>query len=369
MAREVFLQGTVILPDSVTEGHVELLEGEIVSVKEGTPPHGSTVVAKGIILPGLFNSHIHIGDSFLHPAPRMSVEELVGPPDGYKHRRLREADRDEIIGGITEALDVMLDSGTNGFMDFREGGTEGVGLSREAYDSYEMRNILQPVTLGRPDSLSFDAQETEKILDATQGLGLSAYSDWNYDDLKALRTKTGEKIYALHASERAREPIEEILELRPDMLIHMVEATEEDLELVKEAHVPVVLCARSNEFFGLQRDFDRLLSSGVRILGGTDNCMITRPQCLEEMRFILEKTGWQPQEVLKMFTSNPAKVLNDKNMIASPSPKSADLIVLDKDHEKTGKTHEPHGVLNYLSSDNISTIIRGETFYFPGRRM
>lgn len=373
MPRSYFLKGTIMTVDEVIEGCLEMEDGEVVSISTGNPPDGAEVLGKGLIMPRLVNCHVHIGDFFLHPAPKMSVEELVGPPNGYKHRKLREAEDETIIDGISKAINVMIDSGARGFFDFREGGLKGAGLLRSAYDKVDLKNIIEPHILGRPEKNIYDEEELDKLISETLGLGLSAFADWNDQEIRktAKKAKDQNKLLGLHASEGKREPIEDVLDLKPDMLIHMVHATENDLELVKDADIPVAICARSNEFFGLKRDFKALRDSGVTILGGTDNSMITSPKVLEEMAFVLEKfrnanAPLDPRLALGMFSTHISKVLNQYKFMSANSPTPVDLMVLDKSRIETGRTHDPFGVLNFLSSSDIRMILQRETVYKPG---
>jgi len=151
MPRPVFVTGTILFPDMYLEkGYIAIEDGGIIEIDEGVPPPKCPVVAKGIILPRLFNSHIHIGDSCLHPAPQMGVEELVGPPDGYKHRMLRDTSPEEIKKGIEKALDAMLNGGVNGFLDFREGGMTGARLSNDtSMDRRSLKMANKPQQLAK----------------------------------------------------------------------------------------------------------------------------------------------------------------------------------------------------------------------------
>src|SRR5436305_13267596 len=88
-----------------------------------------------------------------------------------------------------------------------------------------------------------------------------------------------------HRSERLREDIDKVLGLSAAFLVHMVQATDADLARCAEAGVPLVLCPRSNAFFGLTPDIPRLLRAGVELHLGTDNAMINTPSMLREMEF------------------------------------------------------------------------------------
>src|SRR5207249_9142245 len=56
-----------------------------------------------------------------------------------------------------------------------------------------------------------------------------------------------------------REEIDAVLDLSPAFLVHMLHATDADLERCADAHVPIVVCPRSNAFFGMTPDIPGML--------------------------------------------------------------------------------------------------------------
>src|SRR5437879_12229442 len=65
----------------------------------------------------------------------------------------------------------------------------------------------------------------------------------------------------------------------------MLHATDADLTRCADAAVPIVLCPRSNAFFGMTPDIPRMIQSGVQLLLGTDNAMINVASMLREIEF------------------------------------------------------------------------------------
>ncbi|MBE6524203.1 MAG: hypothetical protein E7Z65_04955 [Thermoplasmata archaeon] len=55
---------------------------------------------QGIFVYDVLNAHTHCGDYGLKVPEGLSLEELVAPPDGLKHRYLRELDGDGLRGNI-----------------------------------------------------------------------------------------------------------------------------------------------------------------------------------------------------------------------------------------------------------------------------
>ncbi|MEA2053527.1 MAG: amidohydrolase family protein [Candidatus Thermoplasmatota archaeon] len=264
----------------------------------------------------IFNCHTHVGDAFIVLGKkRWTVEELVAPPGGLKHRLLRKASESDITGGMEQAVSIMKKCGTTHFCDFREGGVEGVKQLREVAKG------INAIVLGRPLELNYDKKEMNEILKVADGVGLSSISDWEYEELKKVagHANKKKKLFAIHASEALREDINAILELKPSFLVHMSSASSDDLELVADASVPVVVCPRSNAFFGIRPDIEGMIKYGIPLLLGTDNAMITPPDITEEMKYLLKNFNVAKSQALEMINTNPRKYLN-----VSPSIQQSD---------------------------------------------
>ncbi|MFW6190158.1 MAG: SHOCT-like domain-containing protein, partial [Candidatus Bipolaricaulota bacterium] len=96
-------------------------DGEIAAVEEAATD------STDIVLPAFVNAHTHIGDSIAKEAGGgLSLDDLVAPPDGLKHRLLRQASREEKVTAMARSLRFMEDTGTAAFLEFREGGVAGV---------------------------------------------------------------------------------------------------------------------------------------------------------------------------------------------------------------------------------------------------
>jgi cytosine/adenosine deaminase-related metal-dependent hydrolase len=114
-----YVQGEVLTQQGLITGYVGFEPGQEGEIRKGTPPEKP--VAKGFILPACVNAHTHLGDSFIrykHLELPRSVQELVAPPAGLKHRLLNEATEQEILNGIQQSLAEMTVAGTSWFCDF-----------------------------------------------------------------------------------------------------------------------------------------------------------------------------------------------------------------------------------------------------------
>jgi cytosine/adenosine deaminase-related metal-dependent hydrolase len=334
------------------EGTVGWDDGVIVEVRSGRPRRA---LATGLIIPGLWNAHTHLGDAVVTQELKGTLEELVAPPHGLKHRVLAKAKDQAVIAAMRRAMATMLRTGTTGFSDFREGGLKGLKLLYAAVAAMP----LQGIALGRPVGLGYDAKEIAAILRASDGIAVSSYVDWPEDGIKKLaaHVRREKKLFAIHCSERIREDIDKVLVLSPAFLVHMVQATDSDLERCADAGVPIVLCPRSNAFFGMTPDIPRMIRSGVELHLGTDNAMINVPSMLREIEFAYRaarmKGGVSAREIFEMAIRG-RRLSDPKASGAIRVGERADLAVFDLPGGPSG-----FASLMRASASDINLVVAG----------
>ncbi len=328
-----YISGEILTKDGFITGHLGLQDNEMVNeMGKGTPP--KEPIAKGLIIPTCVNAHTHLGDSFIrfqHLQLPRNVKELVAPPAGLKHRLLKQAKEQEILEGIQKSLMEMSIAGTSCFCDFREGGVLGIYQIRKAMKHCS----IEAVILSRPSQMTYDKTELDRLLENSDGIGLSSISDWEPSEIEKLaaHVRKKKKLFALHASEVEREDIDCVLELKPNLLIHMIAATQSDLEKVSEAAIPVVICPRSYLFFRLKHNLELMKKTGVTLLLGTDNAMINNPDVLEEVKVLQKTKLFSLEELLTTVTYTPRKALNLDDCIQGRDL-SGKYIVLERDSLK-----------------------------------
>jgi len=229
---------------------------------------------------------------------------------------------------MKKSINEMKKSGVSHFCDFRENGLLGINYLQKAL----VDSNISAVILSRSDQLTYNKDEVESLLKNSQGIGLSSISDWEYSEIEkiAKHTRKRKKIFSIHASEIIREDIDLILNLKPDFLVHMVKATESDFIRVKDADIPIVVCPRSNVFFGLKPNIRIMKKIGINIMIGTDNAMLNPPRILDEIRYLHSRfKEITIYELLQMITYIPRKALNlDDGIPDLGSP--AKFVVIDK---------------------------------------
>src|SRR6059036_3453700 len=242
------------------EGSVGWEDDVVVEVRPG---RARTPLAEGLIVPGLWNAHTHLGDAIVTQELKGTLEELVAPPHGLKHRVLAKAKDAAVIAAMRRAMATMVRTGTTGFAEFRRVLFRSLKLLYAAVAAVP----IQGIALGRPAELSYDPREVAAILRASDGIAVSSYIDWPRHAIEKLAAdvRRAKKIFAIHCSERVREDIDAVLDLKPVFLVHMVHATDSDPERCADADVPIVVCPRSNAFFGMTPDIPRMLGHGVEL--------------------------------------------------------------------------------------------------------
>ena len=325
-----------------------VMESGTLVIKEG-PLENSDIT--GIILPMPVNCHTHLGDAFIQKPEKATVEELVAPPNGLKHRMLAEVDPEEQISAMTEAAQIMAGSAVRNFIDFREGGLQGASKLLRAV----LGTGLEPVIMGRP-AVCYDSGELDALLGVVYGIGLSAVSDIDNEELQQISSHVKEsgKALGLHASEAKQENSDAYLELDPDFLVHMVKADEEDLSACFEANVPVIVCPTANDFFGLKPPVRQMLDIGLTVCLGTDNAMLATPDMFREMRFLAQNFDLEPKEILTIVFENGGKVLSSLPGLWAANGKNQDFFVLD------AALDDPWGAVLEARPENVRLFDRPE---------
>ena len=328
------ISGTIIWGEEfeVISGTLYIEDGIIVDMIE------EQVSDDMIIAPCFVNAHTHIGDSVIKDPPITNLDELVRPPDGLKHRIFNKTPTVELINAMVSTLEDMKKTGTTAFIDFREGGVEGVNALRQA-----MAHVgnLQSMILGRPcDDLS-------KLLNVGDGIGLSGVNDMPPDELQEIvsAVKKSGKPFAIHAGEKDKTDIDAAFDLEPDFIVHLTNGSSSDFKRAFDQDCKIVVCPRSNLLTGAgMPDIKSMIKSGAVVGVGTDNVMLNSTNMFDEMKFISTIFLHDDRQVFKLCTLNGAEVSNMDNELGSiEAGKMAHLMVLNR------KSYNLQGVRNHLS--------------------
>ena len=292
------------------EAHMEIEGNKILSIGDGYE-NNCLDYKKYLAAPSFFNSHTHVGDSFAKEAVLgCNVSQAVGKR-GLKWTLYQNSSKQERINAMGGTLKYMVSSGTTGFSDFRENGSDGVDELKTSLSEIKMHSVI----LGR------DVDE-----DNCDGLGLNLYqSNQIPTDRK--------KFLVLHAGEKEGE-VEKALEMKPDAIIHFTKASVDEIKKAARDKISVVVCPRSNALLKIGFSKVReMLDAGVNVSLGTDNVMLNQPDMFREMEFLskiscLFGESIEPLEILRMATYG-AQTFNINSGVLGEGM-NADLMFIDK---------------------------------------
>ncbi|QLD91014.1 amidohydrolase family protein [Natronomonas salina] len=334
------LPGTILAGEDYepVEGRVVVEDGEIVEVEE------TATASTDIICPAFVNAHTHVGDSIAKEAGRgLSLDELVAPPDGLKHRLLEEASREELVESMQRSLEFMEAGGTTAFLEFREGGVAGVEALLDAAGNLD----VEPVVFGR---------EEVEVLDVADGFGASGARDADFSAERKAAHEAG-KPFGIHAGERDAHDINSALDLEPDFLVHMVHAEEIHLERVEDSDTPIAVCPRSNLVTGVGVPPVADLLERTTVALGTDNVMLNSPSMFREMEFTAKLCDVTAPEVLRMATRAGAEIAGLNCGVIEPG-REARLLVLDGDSDNLAGVRDPvRAVVRRAGVDDVADVI------------
>jgi len=270
----------------------------------------------------------------------------------------------------------MLNKGITTFVDFREGGIEGVLLLKQILSELPLRSFI----LGRLEFYQGQTEikknipmpkhkmdELKKLLKKCDGLGISGANENSSNVLNYYSTTP--KIRAIHSSETkqsvsvskkmtGKSETIRALKLKPHFLVHMTYASLSDIRTATKLTNGIVICPRANAALaeGIP-DIELMKKAGCTIALGTDNIMINSPDMFREMDYLwkvtmgIHKKRINPKEILKMATVNGGKILG-KDIGVIENGKLADCIFIDKHTLDLEPMHNPHASIIHRASES-----------------
>jgi cytosine/adenosine deaminase-related metal-dependent hydrolase len=371
--------------DYVERGYIEIEGGKISSTSAGSyRGSGKKLDAKGfIVIPGFINAHTHIADSIGKDiAAGQRLDARVHPVFGAKNKILQKSLPEHLKTFIRNSAILMIKKGIVAFADFREDGLEGIRLLRDAVNGLPIKCI----TLGRINYYSSPmdtsglpperGEQAKQVVELADGFGISGANENTDATLAQYRRLAGKKLVAIHAAESketvkfakehtGRSEVYRIMEhLKPDFVVHMTNATENEMSLVAKSGTGVVICPRANGVLGagIPR-VAQMLRQGCLVAIGTDNVMLNSPDILRELDYTwkvsraTEGEMLKAQEVLKMSTINAAQILR-LNTGCIETGRAADLVFIDKKHADLYPIHDPYAaIVHRVSQSSIRAVM------------
>ena len=350
------------------------------------PAKNKVVNCDGLLLiPGLINSHTHIGDSIAKDiALDKDPDSKINPIFGIKQKILRETEPKKLAYFMRKTVKSMLKKGTTTFVDFREGGLDGVLLIQKALSNIPIRAIIlgrlefyqskNQIKKNTPIPQSYQ-NKIESLLTNCDGIGISGSNENSDSALKQL-SKT-KKIRAIHCAEtkqsylkskqttRKTEP-QRCLLLKPNFLVHMTYASKSDLRLVSKKISGIVVCPRANASLaeGIP-NVVQMMKMNCNVAIGTDNVMINSPDLFREMDFLwkvmmgINQKRIEPKNILKMTTVNAGKLLG-KKIGCIKEGYLADAVFIKKNDLNLDPLQNPYASIVHRANENsIQAVMIG----------
>lgn len=370
----------------VESTNVQIKNGKFEKISKHISSKEKSIDCSNLLLtPGLINSHTHIADSIGKDLSiDADVNSKIHPMIGLKQKLLKETPSKVLSKYIKNSAKSMIKKGITTFVDFREGGLDGVLLLKKSLIDVPIRCVI----LGRIEHYNTrteiksnmplpeaNCEQLTQLLKNCDGIGISGTNENSNSNLQSF-SKT-KKMRVIHAAETmesvnvskkltAKSEIQRAMLLKPTFLIHMTFATKNDLKLAAKNTRGIVVCPRANS--SLAEGIPNIVlmqKLGCNIAIGTDNVMINSPDIFREMDYLwkvtmgISQNRFDPKQILKMATVNAGKILNQK--IGSIKENYlADCIFIDKNSIDLDPMNNVHAsIVHRASEKSIKAVMIG----------
>ena len=390
MAACVMKMGNLVLSNAVilageelevTRGYLEIADGRVKKIAEGSPSGRAIDLKGGFVLPPFVNAHTHVADAVAKELYLGRAQPQVVGPGGLKSKALASSPPSEMGSATRATLRDMLQTGTLAHCDFREGGAAGVEVLR--------KNSAPPVKsliLGRISKIG----ELPKVLKKADGIGLPNIDAFAAGELGEIskRTLQMKKLLAVHVAETAgaqdgstkrtgMSEVERAIELNCSFVVHGTHSSEDDLSELKKNDIPLVFCPRANGILGVgEPPIHAALDVGTEFFFGTDNAMVCQPNMFAELSFAwaclrranVGVASEEARQLLKAATLEPIELFQlPWGPIAEGS--RATFLVLSKGSNLSHLSDVYAGLVNRARADNIRAIyLDGKAVISQGKK-
>lgn len=351
--------------------------------------------AEGLLMiPGMINAHTHVADSIAKDlAANLGFNERINPVYGIKRSILGNSRPGHLSAYMKAAALSMVRKGITTFADFREGAMDGIALLKSAMADIEMRCLglgrveyyFNAESAQENDDLPEDVKVVAKsVMQTCDGFGISGANEYSDRALEffAKTARSHNKLLGIHAAEAQESyaysmknfgssEVERIVEhMVPDFVVHMTNASDDDIKLVASRNIGIVACPRANGMLGVGLPrVTNMLKQKCTLALGTDNVMLNSPDLFREMDYVwkacraVEHESVDARELLKMVTVNAAKILHLDKLGYIAENMLADAVFIDKHSLDLEPMHDPYAsIVHRASESSIKAVMIGGRF-------
>lgn len=387
----------IIFGDVQIEGHLITKVGKFERGTVDKIIHGN----KSIVMPGLINSHTHLGMSFFRNyADDLNLDEWLNKKIWPIEKKLTS--RDVYYASCLSMIE-MIKTGTTSFLDMY---LDLEGVIKATVDMKMRGNLTRGFVSKSKEEKKRDIKDTIDKFKKWQGydgrikIGVGPHAIYTCDDsylkvLKALALKMN-TFLNIHLSETQKEVYDSLekYKLRPGeyldklgffgtniVLAHGVYLNEEEMKLMDKENVTIVTNPSSNmKLASGIINYEKLKNYKFNVALGTDGASSNNNQNMflemKEASLLAKIKSMNPKEgdayqILKMATVNGAKALGYSNLGKIEKGALADLIMIDTNNYLYKPLNNIYSALVYSETgENVTTsIINGEIVLENGQLM
>ncbi len=340
--RQVHRAGWVITDPScvIENGYIEVENGVILDVHQGVPKEKCIDHGPGVLMPPLVNTHLHLELS--------ALKNSLPFNRGFKAwvntllEKRAKLSQDELIKAADRSVNDLFNSGTLWIGDISTLGIAGPVLNGSvlygiSFHEFLGSDIPSTVFTQKRDSISSSLaghaphSSSPRLLKALKqqtiksGLPFSIHVAESDDEQEFIHDKKGE--WADFLTSRgidwsswdigSKTPVEYVRQMglldRLTIVVHALNANDNDIDILKNSETKVCVCPRSNQnLHGKLPDIGKMIKKGLHPALGTDSlASCDSLSIFDEMAFVKKYyPGIAPEVIFSMATINGAKALS-----------------------------------------------------------
>jgi 5-methylthioadenosine/S-adenosylhomocysteine deaminase len=346
--------GTILTSEKIIKkSTIHISNGKIGKITaDGTRSQVNIDAKKGVISPGLINSHDHLlgtyfpkvgygpyinwlpWDNDLKSSPVYEERERIENRDLYLLGGYRN-----LISGVTLVSDLIPHFVGDPFYDI---------LPTKAIKRFALAHSVNSFALQWGEGISAEYQKAVK-----EDIPFVTHIAEGYDEETRQDLKTIEKLGALGDH---------------SVFVHCLAFSEDELDLVKESGASCVWCGNSNMFmYSKTLDPKMYIDRGINLCIGIDSPMTGGENLLYEMKYdkVLYERMYReelPDDlIVRMVTVNPARAFRQKKMGKIEEGYTADIFIC---RDRGGSP--AHSIVQAGLKDVMLVVIDGNPVYGDG---